>query len=68
MPTYLGQTVSDEYLQGLLENYRQGQQDAGAPVEDGDQAILDRLDECGVTKNTGAAVVGRHDGRQALGG
>lgn len=43
MPTYLGQAVSDDFLQTLIAAYRDGQRDAGAPVEDGDQVVIDRL-------------------------
>lgn len=68
MPMYLGQAVSDEYLQALIGNYRDGQSDEGAPVEDGDQVVITRLTECGVTKNLGANVVGRYDGHKAIAG
>jgi hypothetical protein len=45
MPMYMGHPVSDAYLQGLVESYRDGQRAGGHPVEDGDQVIIDRLSE-----------------------
>jgi len=49
MPTYLGKAVSDEYLQGLIEAYREGQRSAGGAVEDGDQVVINRLSDKAVT-------------------
>ena len=43
MPTYLGKAVPDEYMQGLIGSYRDGQKSAGGNEEDGDQVIIDRL-------------------------
>lgn len=44
MPIYLGEEVSDDYMQGLIGAYREGYEDAGGQnVEDGDQVIIDRL-------------------------
>ena len=43
MPVYLGMEVSDEYMQGLIGAYRDGQKSVGGSVEDGDQVVIDRL-------------------------
>ena len=56
MPMYLGQAVTDEYLQGLIAAYRDGQKEAGGEtaVEDSDQVVINRLTEKQVTQATGA--------------
>jgi len=43
MPMYMGQAVSDEFLQSLIEAYREGQKSKGYPIEDGDQIVIDIL-------------------------
>ena len=49
MPTYLGKPVSDEYLQALIDAYRDGQRAGGHEVEDGDQEVINRLSANEVT-------------------
>ena len=59
MPVYLGQDVSDDYLQGLIEAYRDGYKKAGGEhVEDGDQPIIDELTDATVVTPMGAAALG----------
>lgn len=61
MPMYLGQAVSDDYMQGLIEGYRDGQRLAGANVEDGDAPIINRLTEEAVRTERRAVVLGYTD-------
>lgn len=61
MPTYLGKAVSDEYMQGLIEGYRDGQRLASANVEDSDQPIITRLTEESIVTERGAVVLGYQD-------
>jgi hypothetical protein len=49
-------------MQGLIEGYRDGQRLAEAPVEDGDQLIINRLTEEKVLTERGAVVLGFRDG------
>lgn len=61
MPTYLGNDVSDGYLQELIAAYREGQVAIGVDPPGGDDPIIDRLEACGITRREGADVVGRFD-------
>jgi hypothetical protein len=61
MPIYLGQEVSDDYLQGLIGAYRDGQREGGGNVEDGDQVVIDRLSEEKVVTQVGAKELGTFD-------
>lgn len=67
MPMYQGQPVSDEYLQGLIDAYRDGQKAEGgeSAVEDSDQPIIDRLETAKIDTNAGAHALGVRDTKQA---
>jgi hypothetical protein len=67
MPVYLGQDVTDDYLQGLLAAYRAGYEDVAGvgSSEDADQPILDRLAETEVQTDSAANVLGRADAHLA---
>lgn len=60
-PYYLDHAVTDEYLQGLILGYRDGQELAGAPVEDGDAPIIERLTEEKILTERGAVKLGYVD-------
>jgi hypothetical protein len=63
MPMYLGKAVSDEYMQGLIEGYRDGQRLVPTAVEDGDQPIINRLTEEKIVLERKAVVLGYQDGQ-----
>jgi len=67
MPYYLEKTVSDEYLNGLKQGYRDGYKNAGhgAEADESDQVILDRLAEEKVITVPGAIALGTADGAKA---
>lgn len=44
MPMYLGQAVSDAYLQALIKAYRDGQDQTSGLHEESDQAVITRLE------------------------
>lgn len=64
MPHYLGADVSDDFLQGLIGAYRDGYKKAGgdAEADQGDQAVIDRLEEEKILTDLGAEALGRSDG------
>jgi hypothetical protein len=51
MPDYLGEQVSDKYMQRLIKGFRDGQRAAGgeSAVEDADAPIIKLLEENEVT-------------------
>jgi len=63
-PTYLGHPISDEELQKMIAAYREGYKQAGgdAEADQGDQVILDRLEEEQILTDLGAAALGQQDG------
>jgi hypothetical protein len=60
MPIYLGQEVSDEYLQGLIGAYRSGYDSVlgDGSSEDADQPIIDSLSENTVLTERAAQELG----------
>jgi hypothetical protein len=58
MPVYLGQDVTDDYLQALIAAYRAGY---GDKADEGDQAIIDSLEAHTVVTARGAQELGAHD-------
>jgi hypothetical protein len=63
MPMYLDKAVSDDYLQGLIDGYRDGQKAVGgeAAIEDGDQVVIDRLSANEIKTKGAAEDLGRAD-------
>ena len=62
MPYYKGETVSDPFLQGMIEAYRRAYDAvAGAgTAESGDEVIITRLEKANA-EQVGAAALGTED-------
>ena len=61
MSMYCGEAVSDDYLQSLVEAYRDGWKTVDDNVEDGDAPIIARLESEQVKHDVGAKALGVKD-------
>ena len=67
MPMYLGKPVSDDYMQGSIGAYRDGQKTVDENIEDGDQVIIDRLTAAKILAKQAATDLGTADAQKAAG-